>query len=59
LPAAYGCRPAGLAWHLAAVILTRAVHPFQRQSPAWRARTAAMVAAAERALVCRVGIPSS
>jgi hypothetical protein len=46
----YGRRPAGLEWHLATVILARAAHPFQRQTVAWRQRTAAMVAMAERVL---------
>ena len=32
----YGAPPAGARWHLAAAILARAAHPFQRQVPDWR-----------------------
>jgi len=43
----YGARPAALEWHVAAAILGRAAHPFQRQLPGWPERVDAMVAAAE------------
>jgi aminoglycoside phosphotransferase (APT) family kinase protein len=46
----YGGRPAGLDWHLAAAIMGRAAHPFQRQVPGWEERVEAMVAAAEASL---------
>jgi ATP-binding cassette subfamily B protein len=46
----YGKRPAGLEWHVAAAILGRAAHPFQRQVAAWPERTEAMVRAAEASL---------
>jgi aminoglycoside phosphotransferase (APT) family kinase protein len=46
----YGGRPEALDWHLAAAILGRAAHPFQRQVPGWPDRTEAMVAAAEASL---------
>jgi ATP-binding cassette, subfamily B, bacterial len=46
----YGGRPAALDWHLAAAILGRAAHPFQRQFPGWPERIDAMVAAAEAGL---------
>src|SRR5262249_45136501 len=48
--AGYGRPPADLRWHLAAVIVTRAAHPFQYQAEAWRERTAATLAAAARVL---------
>jgi hypothetical protein len=46
----YGGRPERFDWHLAAAILGRAAHPFQRQVPAWRERVEANVASAERVL---------
>jgi hypothetical protein len=46
----YGSRPAGLHWHVAAAILGRAAHPFQRQLPSWPERVEAMVATAEASL---------
>jgi hypothetical protein len=44
-----GCPPA-LEWHVAAVTLTRASHPFQRYVPGWPERVDKMVAAAEAVL---------
>jgi Ser/Thr protein kinase RdoA (MazF antagonist) len=46
----YGARPPALEWHLAAAILGRAAHPFQRQVEDWPARATAMVSAAEASL---------
>jgi ATP-binding cassette, subfamily B, bacterial len=46
----YGSRPPALDWHVAAAILGRAAHPFQRQVPRWPERVEAMVAAAEASL---------
>jgi Ser/Thr protein kinase RdoA (MazF antagonist) len=46
----YGGRPPALDWHLAAAVLARAAHPFQRQVPAWRERTEATVAVSEALL---------
>jgi ATP-binding cassette subfamily B protein/subfamily B ATP-binding cassette protein MsbA len=46
----YGGRPAYFDWHLAAAILGRAAHPFQRQVPGWPERVEATVEAAEGAL---------
>ena len=46
----YGSRPPALDWHVAAAILGRAAHPFQRQVPGWPERVEAMVAAAEASL---------
>ena len=46
----YGRRPEALEWHLAAAIVGRAAHPFQRQVPDWPERVGAMVAAAEASL---------
>jgi ATP-binding cassette, subfamily B, bacterial len=46
----YGARPEHFDWHLAAAILGRAAHPFQRQVPGWPERVEATVAAAEEAL---------
>jgi ATP-binding cassette subfamily B protein len=46
----YGDRPPALEWYLAAVVLTRAPHPFHRQLPDWPERTEAMVEAAEAVL---------
>ena len=43
----YGARPAALDWHLAAAVLARAAHPFQRQVPGWRERAEATVAVSE------------
>jgi ABC-type multidrug transport system ATPase subunit len=43
----YGRRPEALDWYLAAAILGRAAHPFQRQVPSWPERVEGMVAAAE------------
>ena len=34
----YGGRPPALGWYLAAVVLARAPHPFQRADPAWPER---------------------
>jgi hypothetical protein len=44
-----GCPPA-MEWHVAAVTLTRASHPFQRYVPGWPERVEKMVAAAEAVL---------
>jgi ATP-binding cassette, subfamily B, bacterial len=46
----YGERPEALDWHLAAAILGRTAHPFQRQVPGWPERTEEMVATAEASL---------
>jgi hypothetical protein len=46
----YGGRPDALDWHLAAAVLARAAHPFQRQVPGWRERMEATVAVAEASL---------
>ncbi|HWM08994.1 MAG TPA: ATP-binding cassette domain-containing protein, partial [Solirubrobacteraceae bacterium] len=46
----YGARPEALDWHLAAAVLGRAAHPFQRQVPYWRERAEATVAVAEACL---------
>ncbi len=46
----YGDRPDALEWHLAAAVLGRAAHPFQRQVPGWRERVEATVAVAEASL---------
>ena len=46
----YGGRPAALDWHLAAAVLARAAHPFQRQVPGWRQRSEATVAVSEALL---------
>jgi hypothetical protein len=46
----YGGRPEALEWHLAAAVLARAAHPFQRQVPGWRERVEATVAVAEASL---------
>ena len=46
----YGGRPDALEWHLAAAVLARAAHPFQRQVPGWRERVEATVAVAEAGL---------
>jgi hypothetical protein len=46
----YGGRPDALEWHLAASVLARAAHPFQRQVPGWPERAEATVAVAEACL---------
>jgi ATP-binding cassette subfamily B protein len=46
----YGGRPAALEWHLAAAVLARAAHPFQRQVPGWHERSEATVAVSEALL---------
>ena len=46
----YGARPDALDWHLAAAVLARSAHPFQRQVPGWRGRVEASVAVAEASL---------
>ena len=50
LLAGYGARPAALDWHLAAALLARSAHPFQRQVPGWPERTVAMLGAVEARL---------
>ena len=50
LLAGFGARPAALGWHLAAALLGRAAHPFQRQLPDWPERTERTLAAAEASL---------
>jgi energy-coupling factor transporter ATP-binding protein EcfA2 len=50
LLAGYGGRPADLDWHLAAALLARVAHPFQRQVPHWEERVEAMVTVAEEFL---------
>jgi hypothetical protein len=50
LLAGYGSRPDALEWHLAAAVLARAAHPFQRQVPGWSERVEATVAVAEASL---------
>ena len=50
LLAGFGARPAALEWHLAAALLGRAAHPFQRQVPNWPERTERMLDAAEASL---------
>jgi Ser/Thr protein kinase RdoA (MazF antagonist) len=47
LLAGFGARPAGLDWYLAAAVLGRAGHPFQRQVDEWPERTERMLDAAE------------
>lgn len=46
----YGGCPPALEWHVAALTLTRASHPFQRYVPGWPERVEKMVAAAEAVL---------
>jgi ABC-type multidrug transport system fused ATPase/permease subunit len=46
----YGDRPGALDWHLAAAILGRSAHPFQRQVEGWQERVEGTVAAAEACL---------
>jgi ABC-type multidrug transport system fused ATPase/permease subunit len=46
----YGGCPPALAWHLAALVLTRAPHPFNRFVPAWPERVEGMVRTAEEVL---------
>jgi Phosphotransferase enzyme family len=50
LLAGYGARPAALEWYLAAVILTRAPHAFQRGLSDWPERVDGMVRTAEEVL---------
>jgi hypothetical protein len=50
LLAGYGARPAALEWYLAALILTRAPHPFHRLAPAWPERVEGTVRTAEEVL---------
>jgi ABC-type proline/glycine betaine transport system ATPase subunit len=50
LLAGYGGPPADLEWYLAAVVLTRAPHPFHRFAPEWPARIEGMVKTAEGVL---------
>ena len=50
LIAGYGERPRAFEWHLAAAILARAAHPFQRQVSGWSERVEGTVAAAEEVL---------
>jgi len=49
----YGVPPPGLDWYLAAVVLTRAPHPFQRLLPGWPERVKGMVGVAEAVLARR------
>jgi hypothetical protein len=53
----YGGCPPALEWHLAAVTLSRATHPFQRFVPGWPERIEKMVAAAEAVLARCEGTP--
>jgi ATP-binding cassette, subfamily B, bacterial len=46
----YGERPQYFEWHVAAAILGRAAHPFQRQVPGWPERVEATIEAAEEVL---------
>jgi ATP-binding cassette, subfamily B, bacterial len=50
LLAGYGARPAALDWYMAALVLTRAPHPFHRLVPAWPERVEGMVSTAEEVL---------
>jgi ATP-binding cassette subfamily B protein len=50
LLAGYGAGPPALEWYLAAVVLTRAPHPFHRLAPAWPERVGGMVRTAEQVL---------
>jgi ABC-type multidrug transport system fused ATPase/permease subunit len=50
LLAGYGKRPAELEWYLAALVLTRAPHPFHRLAPSWPDRVEGTVSAAEGVL---------
>jgi ABC-type multidrug transport system ATPase subunit len=50
LLAGYGSRPAALEWHLAALVLTRAPHPFHRLARSWPERVEGMVRTAEEVL---------
>jgi Phosphotransferase enzyme family len=47
LLAGYGPCPPALDWHLAAVVLARATHPFQRAAPDWSERVERIVRTAE------------
>jgi ATP-binding cassette subfamily B protein len=51
----YGGRPAALEWHVAAVMLTRAAHPFEHFVPGWGRRVGGMVGAAEAVLAEAAG----
>jgi hypothetical protein len=46
----YGARPPALEWHVAAVVLARAPHPFQRLVPGWPKRVRGMIRTAEEVL---------
>jgi hypothetical protein len=46
----YGARPPALDWHLAAVVLARSAHAFQRADPSWEERVRGMVRTAEDVL---------
>jgi Phosphotransferase enzyme family len=46
----YGARPPALEWYLAAVVLARAPHPFQRFVSAWPKRVRGMIQSAEEVL---------
>jgi hypothetical protein len=50
LLAAYGSRPAGVTWYLAASLVGRARRPFARFQPGWPEAIGERVAAAEKAL---------
>lgn len=50
LLAGYGTVPAALDWYLAALVLTRAPHPFHRLAPAWPERVEGTVRTAEEVL---------
>ena len=49
----YGALPPGFDWYLAAVVLTRAPHPFQRLLPGWPERVKGIVGVAEAVLAGR------
>jgi hypothetical protein len=50
LLAGYGACPPGLDWHVAVVVVARALHAFQRAEPDWAERADGMVRTAEEAL---------
>jgi Ser/Thr protein kinase RdoA (MazF antagonist) len=50
LLAGYGEQPAALEWYLAALVLTRAPHPFHRLAAAWPERVEGTVRTAEEVL---------
>jgi ABC-type multidrug transport system fused ATPase/permease subunit len=50
LLAGYGAAPPALEWYLAALVLTRAPHPFHRLAPAWPERVEGTVRTAEEVL---------